>query len=256
MQKTSDARQVLIERFETLRAKNRSYSLRSFAKRLQMSPASLSEILSGKRDVSLPMAKKICDRLSLPPDEARQIFDSFLRLADTPEKNPATSALDVDQFRLVADWYHFAILSLYHVEGSKPDPKWIAKRLGIAQLDAVQALERLERLKLIQIEGQTWRLSQSSLAVKSSIPSSAIRKFHRQILEKAVDAVENQSLETREMGAITLAIDPDRIEEARMKLRKFRQEMSRLLETGKRTQTYVFATQLFSLENETQGGNK
>lgn len=39
--------------------------------------------------------------------------------------------LSMDQFAIIADWYHFAILNLINTPGFKSDISWIAKRLGL-----------------------------------------------------------------------------------------------------------------------------
>ena len=60
--------QTLIQgEFARLRAKNARYSLRSFARKLALSPSALSEIFRGKRPVTKKNAAKILHRLAVSP---------------------------------------------------------------------------------------------------------------------------------------------------------------------------------------------
>jgi transcriptional regulator with XRE-family HTH domain len=54
--------------------KNPRYSLRSFAKQLEIDPGALSQILSGKRIPSYKMMQKFVSKLSLT-DKQRKIFE-------------------------------------------------------------------------------------------------------------------------------------------------------------------------------------
>ena len=57
-----------------------------------------------------------------------------------------------DEFALISDWYHFAILGLAEIKSSKASPLWIAKRLGITHDEAKEAVDRLLRLRIIEVE--------------------------------------------------------------------------------------------------------
>lgn len=224
--------------------------MRAFARTLKISPASLSQIFSGKRSVTLATAKKICDSLSLTPLEQQTLLSNFFTLSKT--KDLTFVELDTDRFKLIADWEHLAILSLTQVQNSKPDPAWISKRLGISVPSAKNAMERLQRLGLLEIKDKKWKQTNSGFSVNSAVPSSAIRKFHRQILEKALFSLENDPVGARDFGAITMAINIDRYEEARKLIKEFRKNMSKFLESGKQSQVYTLAIQFFPLDQKEQ----
>jgi hypothetical protein len=140
-----------------------NYSLRSFALSLRLTPAELSEVFSGKRKVTRKMAKKVFNALSVEPALEQQLLRGLpekqvrsKRGAFSPEASMApgslaaskksqrtTSAgkgplrsfiqLSTDEFRVVADWYYLAILSLAETESFRGDAGWIAKRLSITK---------------------------------------------------------------------------------------------------------------------------
>jgi uncharacterized protein (TIGR02147 family) len=243
---------LITHRFEEIRSRNSSFSLRAFAKNLGLSPASLSQILSGKRPLTLTTAKKICDSLALSPSEEQQVLLSLLSASGKDPENGQSSIamLEVDRFKIISDWYHFAILSLTEIPKSRPDPKWVAKRLGISATNAEDAILRLKRLGLLEIQGNSWHQCSQPLSVSSPVPSSAIRKYHHQILEKASQSLDVDPVEKREFGAMTLAINPKKLPLAKAMIREFRTNLCQVLEEGPKARVYTLSVQLFPIDIE------
>ncbi len=50
---------------------NRNYSLRAFARHLNLEPSFLSKLLRGERNITIDMFRKLADRLLLEPQEYR-----------------------------------------------------------------------------------------------------------------------------------------------------------------------------------------
>src|SRR6202012_2760191 len=105
---------------------NRQYSMRAFAKQLEVSPAYLSRLLKGDRHVSKPMAERIITKLNLDPIDAAELR------AQNTDRTATYGKLNYDlfrddQIRVLSDWTHYAIIALLELEDFKADPKWIAK---------------------------------------------------------------------------------------------------------------------------------
>ncbi|RYZ69031.1 MAG: DUF4423 domain-containing protein, partial [Proteobacteria bacterium] len=148
----SSAQEFLKTEFEKRKKQNPSFSLRAFSKWLNVSPAQVSQMLAGKRTITPETLNKIALRVGSSPLERNDLLSTLVRSL-VVEHNPKAlerKLLAEDQFRLIADWYHMAILSLTKLKGSKPDPRWIARRLGISAEEANLALSRLVRMKLLE----------------------------------------------------------------------------------------------------------
>ncbi len=242
--KETNYQSILKAEFESRRARNASYSLRAFSRQLAISPAQLSQLISGRRPLTRKTATKIAERLSYSPRERTQLLESTIpelrqELLETPEE------IREEEFRVIADWYHFAILSLAEVRRHKADPRWIASRLGISVPEAAGALRRLRTLRFIDIaEGKIKPLSKT-VRTSSDIPSSAIRQYHQQTLDKAKQKLEEVSVHDREFSTITTAISRKNIPKAKEMITKFKREVSALLENGEKTAVYTLAVQLF-----------
>ena len=71
---TPDFRTILSTRLETRRRTNPTFSIRAFARQLQISHTLLSNVLSGKKGLSLEMAEKLSERLSLSDVEEKRFL--------------------------------------------------------------------------------------------------------------------------------------------------------------------------------------
>ena len=252
MQAQKQIQQLLAERLTQVRIKNPAFSVRAFARQLKIGPAALSEILNGKRQVSRPFAERLAERLCLDPIERAKILDAF---PDRARRKPGVNAraarmlqLDMDHFRIISDWYHFGILSLAETAGFRDEPAWIAARLGIAIRDAESALDRLERLDLLR------RLPQGRLVptgvqytTSDDISNLSLRKAHAQNLELARVSLETDPVDARDFTAITMAIDPAKLPEAKRRIREFRNELCAFLESGDKTEVYKLSVQMIPL---------
>ncbi len=235
--------QILKDELDLRKGKNHSYSLRSFAKHLDLSPAQLSQVMSGKRTLTPKIAEQICKKLGFKDLEKEKFIYSSLSVES--ENDAVSTQLAHDEFALISDWYHFAILSLAEVKNSKANPIWVSKRLGISHIEAKEALERLIRLGIIEIKEGKINQIKKSLRTTTDVPSLAIRKYHHQNLKNASQKLEDVEVELREFTSITTAIDTKNILEAKKLINEFKRKLSTLLEKGNPTEVYTFSAQLF-----------
>lgn len=249
---------------------NPRYSLRAFARDLKISPQMLSFILNKKKGISSRTAADFAERLELGPTDSSYFLDlvSLSRAKGSQEKKLAQRRIDerrtanteyrflaAEAFQAIADWQHYAILELTFIQSFKSDPKWIARRLGISPFEASQALDRLKTLGLLLPHGRDGlRKSDHRLTATFGAPSAALRKLARQLLQKAADSLDSQSIEERDVTNITMAIDPALLPEAKAMIADFRRKLCAFLEQGKRTEVYTFLPALFKI-TQTEKGN-
>lgn len=200
-------RNLLESEFKKRKERNANFSLRSFARWLGVSPAQLSQMMSGKRPVTLKTMKKISDRLGLSPMQSKKLMIALMKSEEPKEimKEIKKTQLKEDQFRLIADWYHLAILSLSHLNEVQADSRWVARRLGISFEEANQALLRLERMGLLEIKPKFKQISEP-FEVVSDLPSEAIRKYHKQNLSLAIEKVDTVENPLREFQSLSIPV--------------------------------------------------
>lgn len=242
-------RQTLLERLR----KNPSYSLRAMAKSLGVSHTYLSLILNGKKPLSKQKAVEFAELLKLNERDARALLKGSKegRPRSRRDEAPTYNELSVDRFKAVSSWYHLAILDLTGLQQFKSDPTWIAEQLGIHRHQVIDAIERLVRLRLaVYDDKDVLRKSPVNLEVKTKQSNAAVREFHRQMIEKALQELGKTSAEAfakREISAMTMSINPAKVEAAKKKINRFKQELFAFLSEGPCTDVYQMNIQLFTL---------
>lgn len=249
-------RSNLVERI----SKNSSYSLRAMAQHLGLSPSSLSEVIKGKRNLSLAKAAALANKLGLKGKEA-EYFCLLVQIEHTADPiikesvqnriqilNPQRKShnLSLDLFKLIADWYHTAILHLAEVDGFEVTPQEISKRIGISVFEAATAIERLERLELLKKEDGKY-IKLNGFYSESPIPNDSLRRFHKQTLEKAIESLQTQTPKEKIIRSETFAIDPALLPQADELMEEFVAKLLKLFaQSKKKTEVYHLGIQLFN----------
>lgn len=243
--------------------KNPNYSLRAFARACNLSPGELSQILAEKRIPSYKVAQKILSGLDLSPQEESQFLGSLAekhqsrglkklsRAFKGMKAEPIPKPINIDLFRVIGDWYHYAVLMLTYVDGFKYSPKWIASQLSITELEAKLAVERLIKVGLLEEKrGRLVGTNDHITTADKHLTSPALKRHTKQSLEKALYSLENDPIEDRSHSYMTMAIDPLKINEAKKLIEDFTNKMSAYLESGRRTRVYEFGVYLYPLQKK------
>ncbi len=239
---------ILVNHLASRKRRNSQFSLRSFAKVLEISPGQLSNLMRGKKNLTTKQAVKIIEKLNLSEEESMDLIRGLHpKLKNIAHDIQDEHILADDEFKLISNWHHFAILSLANVRGNQASPSWISTRIGIDPLSAQLALERLLRLKMIEIKNGKFRQITRPLNTKSDIPSRVIRDYHQQNLRLASEKLESVPVDLREFSAITMAVDPKKMSKAKKMISEFKQRLCKELETKDATEVYTLSMQLFPL---------
>jgi transcriptional regulator with XRE-family HTH domain len=204
------------------RRKNHNYSLRAFARDVGVAVSTLSEIFAGKKSLTTRLISRLVCRLDLTESELRLIrsYDSVMK----PEKS---RRLAQDEFRAIAEWHHYAILSLLNTSDFQSDSGWMALRLGISRIEVEDALERLEALRLIRRQGGAFVrnveavMSGDQMSGASKMRDRAIRMSHRQSIQQALFALDHVDTSLRDFSALTVAFDQSQLPIVQSKIREF-----------------------------------
>jgi uncharacterized protein (TIGR02147 family) len=163
----------------------------------------------------------------------------------------AVNDLSVDQFKMIADWYHGAILAAADLSDIEMTSDRIAKILGLTLVDVQSAVERLIRLGMLEQdpEGLLKKPTSHSRFV-SQAPNSAVRNYHRQTLEKAIESIGTQTPDERFMGSETFCIDESQFDEFQELCNRFLNRALTLAKKAKtKNQVYHLGVQFFSFSH-------
>lgn len=229
MQNEEFIRQQLNDFFKLKRTKNPAFSVRAMAQFFKTSPAQMSQILSGKRPLSRKFLNTASEKLDLPKTNLKIEFNTIQN----------------DEFKLISEWYHFAMLSLSKTSNNKADPRFIAQLLGIDYFIAKEAFERLIKLDLIEIKNGRFDQKTKPLHTTNDIPSAAIRSYHKQNLSLAAEKLDEVDVELREFTSITMAFNIKKLQTAKKLIRQFKTDLYKLASQGNCEDVYTFSAQLF-----------
>lgn len=97
---------ILIDHFESIKKRNPSYSMRSFAKKLNIASSTLSELFNGKRMVSKRLTNKLLRSLDIPQKEVNDILSLFpKRKREFAQKgqSPYWKLLKSEDYKLISE---------------------------------------------------------------------------------------------------------------------------------------------------------
>jgi uncharacterized protein (TIGR02147 family) len=273
--------ELLKQAFQEKLKKNPAYSLRAASRDLGVTHGYLSLVLNGKKRLTFKRAVQFAQFLHMD-EERTELFlkavsiesmkdpqcRSFLQSSMTQTSSGQANEfamLEIDRFRVLSEWYHIAILDLTLVTQFKADPTWVAIELGISTDQVKTAVARLERLGLLEISNGRWIKTSAKLAVPTTYSDRAVREFHGQMINKALEALQLTSPEdfaAREISGVTFTVDPERLPEAKKRVEKFKREMMEFMGDGHCTALYQMNVQLFNLnktgtkQNPIKKGNR
>ena len=258
-----EARHILTEILSERAALNPMYSLRAFARDLSISPQQLSNVMSGRRGLSLTVAQRLTEQLELNERQRILFLESLkakfskskcereissARLAEL-NQNTISRNLEMDHFRVISNWYHFAIVQLIKTKnGRNKTMVQFAERLGISENETRLAFARLERLKLIKRAARGWETNSGAMVAEQTRPNEAIRNFHRQILEKAIEALAFQGKDERYGSSSVLPIKVTDLPRAKKLIQKFRIDFDKLVsDASSADEVYALSIQFLRL---------
>lgn len=258
-------RNILNEVLAERTTANSSYSLRSYARDLEIAPSTLSEVLNGKKGLSKTLARSIAKNLRLPDWEVRYFCDLVEKEhAKSPKaRSEAKERLKTRKtenhvrvinqraMKALTSWVDLAILELTHLKNFRPSVSWIAKRLHIEEARVNSSVKRLEEAKLLEINRETsvWIDISPLFSSTDGVPSESIRNFHKSVLKLALEKLETPDVHARTVKTVIFSVSEVNVLKAKAILNDAIAKVVSLADDSKQERENVlcFSGQLFSL---------
>ena len=259
-----DPRRFLLDWLVARQSTEPGYSVRRWAREMDLSHALLLMLLQGKRGLKLKHVPVLARGMALSSDEktylqalvelvnSRSLEEESLAREWLRELNPSAQfrTREIDEFEVISSWLHFAILALCNVEGFSGDSAFFEKRLkSKATLAEIRsAVSRLESLGLLARlpDGRIFA-TQSDVTTKNDRGSEAVKKYHSEISRLAADAVLDPDVLEREFQSFALSVHRDQIPMVKEMIRKFRAQLVDAVGGRRGTDVYNVNLQFFRL---------
>jgi uncharacterized protein (TIGR02147 family) len=235
------------------------------------SPSTVSSLFNGRRNITPNLARRISQSLNLDAVETRYL-ELICQIKNETDENIKSGLIDMvqelrpdltyysygnDIFKTMKNWYHMTILTAGRLNKFKEGlSQTLHKRLrgNLAPIDIKQALERLERLGFVSKDGTSFKTNEK-VSFGDKLPDLAIREYHKQSLELAKTAIDEQNMSERDLRASTFGIKEDDYQKAIELIKKCHSQLLEL-ESEDADHIYQINTQFFQLTKKTSGDNK
>ena len=260
-------RQFLQDLYLSKKKDNASYSYRVFVNKGELgSPSHLKMVIDGSRNLTLNTIPKYLKAIGFKKKVESQFFELLVHYnqesnADQKikyfndimalKRKQGLSLLEKHQFDLLAHWFHVAIYVLIDLNDFRNDVDWISERLRkkVSAKQITDAIESLEALGLIQKdEVKGYRQTSGALSTADDLQHLSVYRYHKDMIELALDSLTNDSSEVREFNGVTLKISKEKLPLLKEKIRTFRREINELTSNmDGLDQVYQLNVQLFPL---------
>lgn len=242
-----------------LQSKNGNFSIRAFAKKLNLQPSATNEILKGERKVSKKIAEKIATRLQLDPRERSELLSLFPeKFLKGQKQNNADNSLDAlklssEQFALISEWIHFALLSFMKTKDFKEDYRYLSAKFSVSENVIKKALDRMISINLIKREksGKLKRIS-SKVNTTDDIKDMSLQKAHIADMDMAKDKIQNLDVLQRDFSFLIFNGNPKYLPKAKEILRRAQDDLEKLMDQDQAKEVYKLCTYLFPLTDVTK----
>ncbi|KYG70711.1 TIGR02147 family protein [Bdellovibrio bacteriovorus] len=242
MNKTSE---FLLNEYQRRRSSSPELTNAQFARILGIPSSRLSDYINGRRIMTQAVGRQVIKGLGMADTD----FEHLKNLIEFDKRKVKTllpeGQLKEDEFGVICDWYHFAILALVPIKTFQPNANWIADRLNIPLEVASAAIDRLCRLGLLIVEDGKFTVTKKQLETTHNIPSESLRRSHKQSITQVLDNMDRIPLDLRDVTSITFPMNRKKIPEAKRLIRNFRRKMATLMTQGPKTDVYNLNVQLF-----------
>ncbi|MGE4132142.1 MAG: TIGR02147 family protein [Bdellovibrionales bacterium] len=220
------------------RGRNPHYSMRAFARDLDLSASTLCEFLKGKTSFSRERVLDIGKKVGLSENHIEHFYDLIVfRHNGSEEKRleakqrierrvtQQESRLSLDQFEAISGWHHMALLELVDLGPEFHSSDRLASVLDLEVTEVDAAVERLIGLGLLAREGDLLKPSQCQTLVGDGQESSAVQTYHQQMLEQSEKALTSVPVEMRNFQSMVFSMSNDDVSSFKKDLEKCLKEL-------------------------------
>lgn len=254
LKETNFYKKKLKDEFSLRQRKSASYSQRAYSRDLKMHPSTLALVLNGKRPIPKKNIDHIVLYLSLSPTEEflfRESANSYKSLTENNNINYKlldSYLVDETHYKIIAEWEHYAIITLLELDNFISTKENISNRLNLNTSRTEIILRNLIDANLIKKDKfENYVLTKGKLRTTEDVSSKALRTSHKETMEIGINKIDEIPMQYRDFSSTTIAVSLKNLPKAKKIIRDFRKKISSLLSDGKKTEVYQLAVQLYPL---------
>lgn len=270
-----DYREFLRDWYHQAKKTRPGFSFRNFARRAGFKSTNFFKlVMDGDRNLTQKSLSKFLLGLNLNKQE-QDFFSNlvfFNQCKSHKEKNiyyerliqsrkfSQLKPISKDQYDYCSNWYHAVIRELVAHPDFDGSADWLAQNISpeITSAQAEKSLQLLANLGFIKrAPDDKWEQSTPLVSTGAEVASIALFNFHKNLLDLSKEALENIDAAKRDISAVTLGINSERIPLLKEKIQQFRQDILKFVSADERPNTVVWLNiQMFPATQITKEGEK
>lgn len=249
-----DYRRFLRDYYNEKKLVNRNFSYRYFALRAGFSsPVFLKLVIEGKRNLSRMMIPRFSAAIGLNPKQSCYFehLVLFNQAKTSVEKQEhyavmvsmagkvAERRVEIDEYGYFSQWYTPVIRELVCCSSFSGDFEKLAATVvpPIKTKEARASVDLMLRLKLIERNGDgSFRRTSAALHGSAEIAAISIRSFNRQMVERALDAIDNLPANRRHASGVTVGISARTYDVIEAEIEAFKDRIIAIANNDERTE--------------------
>jgi uncharacterized protein (TIGR02147 family) len=237
--------------------KKNNTSLRALAQRLAVSPALLSSVVNGRRNLTLEHIENWAAALGWDENE-KSFLQKCIHFQNHPEREAKAEAYkkmtrfkkyqerssrELVTWGYLEKWWNIVLREMSHLPDFQMDIDWIRQRMlyPVSKEDLRKSLQFLSDQQLLAKQGEFLRLECHGGVYKLSLA-----QFHAQMLEKAVQAIYKSPSDERHVLGHTFKFSKKKLSKIKLILDRALEEIAEL-ETGSDKDVEVYHVALTAI---------
>ena len=236
---------LLKKDFAALKQKNPRFSQAAYAKLLDVSAATVSQILSGKIrwQITSARAVKIVEKMKITPSQKKRVLTLLDAVPDV-QREP----LQPSSFGFLTNWTFSAIQTCHALPKKHRNPEAIAHRLGLTAGEVNKVIGQLKELKMLMESEEGLVPSQPHWGTGDGPPSKVIQAHHQEMAKVAMRGLAEIPAAHRNFSSVVFTGNAEQLEKARAEIIKFEDRLMAIMDQDEHNnEIYQMSISLFPL---------
>lgn len=260
---------ILTSFFEKKKRESKTLSIRSLARRFDLSPSFIHQVLKGKKVASPELYDNLCRFLDIDVEKRDYIINQCLKAKgllapnakrlttfelDSVVKENSWKPISRDSFELLKEWHYIPVAEATRLAAYDGTAKFIANALGIDLALAEDALAKLATAGILTEKNGRLVKAETYTDFSSQHGKEEIRQFHIENMKRAIRALGEklsaEEVEARLVTSLTFGCREDDVPLIKQKLAGFMQSLSEEFSSRPADRIYQFAVQFLPVDEK------
>lgn len=239
---------IIKKAFAERQKKNPQYSLRSFARDLDVSPGRLSRILNGKDEAGNRLISAVLRSKVFTEEEHQELTQCLKEMENPFTGEYQYQGYDLDPQDVAAVWHHLAVFNLITIPGAECTEEVIAKRLNMQIDDVKRSIDFLLRQNSIQKHENGHYVSHSEQMYFSPKQFNEIYEAHLNYLVENKKRALTGGSEQTFFGLVTVTLSDEAFQRAKLMLNKTMAKICKEDQQSPDKKVFHVSAQLFAVD--------